>query len=177
MRRGILLAAVLAFCGGALGCGGSDTTGPSGDRSKVAGVYHLATLTFDPHGSLPKVDILDRLATADRPELVLSRTNDTFQAITRDPESGRFESVEGKYTLFGTNGLRLSFKRRDDAQLLLLPQRAEFEFDETSMTLTYHANSAVSLTQLRNLVPEFQTEQLPDPVQGELVVVFTLDRR
>jgi len=176
MRRGILLAA-LVLCGVVLGCGGSDATGPSGDRSKVAGVYTLATLTFDPHGSLPKVDIMERLAPADRPELVLSRTDYTFQAVTRDPGSGRFEAVEGQYTLFGSDGLRLRFKRQDDAQKLLLPQRAEFVFDETSMTLTYHANTAVSLSRLRNLVPEFRNEQLPDPVQGELVLVFTLDRR
>lgn len=177
MRRGVLLAAIVAICVGVLGCGGGDVTGPSQDRSRVAGVYHLAALTFDPHGSLPKTDIMERLAPADRPELVLSRTDNTFQAVTRDQHTGRFVAVEGQYTILNGEGVRLRFKRLEDAQRLLLPQRAELVFDDTTMTLTYHANTAVSLTQLRNLVPEYRNEQLPDPVQGELVLVFTLDRR
>lgn len=175
-RKGFLLMATVVACSAWLGCSGGDTTGPAVDRSEVAGVYQLAALTFDPQGSLPKTDIMNRLAPADRPELVLSRKDDTFQSVTRDQESGRFVAVEGTYTPL--NGLvRLRFKKAADADRLLLPQRAEFDFDKTSMTLTYHANTAVSLARLREFVPEYRSEQLPDPVLGELVLVFTLDRR
>jgi hypothetical protein len=157
-------------------CGGKDVTGPAQDRALVAGVYHLSALSFDPQGSLPKTDIIGRLAPADRPELVLSRTEDTFQAITRDPSSGKFVEVVGTYTVLDGQ-VRLSFKRAEDAQRFFLPQQVDLVFDKTAMTFSYHANTAVSLVRLRELVPEFRTEQLPDPVLGELVLVFTLDRK
>lgn len=176
MYKGVLRTAAVLACSALIGCGDVDTTGPSVDRGEVAGVYHLAALTFDPQGSLPKTDIMSRLAPADRPELVLSRSDDTFQSITRDPDSGRIIAVEGTYTPL-TGLVRLRFKKAADADRLLLPQRAEFDFDKTAMTLSYHANTAVSLARLRELVPEYRTEQLPDPVLGALVLVFTLDRR
>lgn len=175
MRRGVLLTLAFVAWGAVSGCGG-DSTGPTQDRSQVAGVYHLEALTFDPQGSLPKTDIMSRLAPADRPEIYLSRTDNTFQSVTRDQTSGRIVAVEGTYTVLDGQ-VRLNFKKTTDAERLLLPQRVELEFDTTALTLSYHANTAVSLTRLRELVPEFRTEQLPDPVLGELVLVFTLDRK
>lgn len=163
---------------GAAGCGdaGEETAPSSIDREKVAGVYQLIEFSFDPRGSLPKVDILDRLPSADRPELVISHSDDTFQSIARDPATGWYNVVEGEY-LFRNNVLRLTFKKAEDAQWLLLPRRVDFSFDEANSTLTYHANTGVSLSILRNLVSEYEKEQLPDPVIGELLVIFKLDRR
>lgn len=176
MRRGILFAAVLAW-GAVTGCGSKGPTGPSVDRGEVAGVYHLAALTFDPQGSLiPKMDILARLVPADRPELVISRTDNTFQTVLRDPLTGRFEAAEGTYTPLDGQ-VRLSFKKAAEAQRLLLPQRAELDFDREAMTLSYHANTAISRERLLELVPEYRTEQISDPVLGQLVLVFTLDRK
>lgn len=175
MRKGILSTALLAL-GVAAGCGGGqETTGPTVDRTVVAGVYNLATLSFDPQGSLPRTDILDRLAPADRPELVISKKDDSFQLIFRDPASGRFEVAEGNYTLLDGQ-VRLNFKKAEDARRLLLPERVEFNFNEAEVILSYRAYTNVSLMRLRELVPEFQNEQLPDPVYGELAVVFTLNR-
>jgi hypothetical protein len=175
MRKGILIAVLLAW-GALTGCGEGEPVGPTVDRSAVAGVYHLAALSFDPQGSLPKTDILGRLAPADRPELSIGRTDDRFRLAFRDPGSGLPELVEGSYTLLNEQ-VRLSFKKSADARAILLPQRLELDFDRQTMTLSYRANTDVSLARLRELVPEFRNEQLPDPVFGELVVVFDLDRR
>jgi hypothetical protein len=146
------------------------------DRSAVAGVYQLATLSFDPQGSLPKTDILSRLAPADQPELSISRTDNGFSLLFRDPVGGRHEVVEGTYTLLDGQ-VRLNFRKAADAQRTLLPKRIELQVDKAAMTLSYTTNTAVSLVRLRELVPEFRTEQLPDPVLGELAVIFTLDRK
>ncbi len=175
MRKGILIAALLVW-GAVSGCGGREPAGPTIDRSAVAGIYHLTALSFDPQGSLPKTDILGRLAPADRPELAISRTDNRFRLAFRDPGTGLPELVEGTYTLLDDH-IRLNFKKSADARSILLPQRLELDFDKVTMTLSYLANTDVSLARLRELVPEFRNEQLPDPVFGELTVVFTLDRR
>lgn len=176
MRKGFLSTAVLLALGVVAGCGGGrESTGPTLDRTVVAGVYNLATLSFDPQGSLPKTDILDRLAPGDLPELVISKKNDTFQLIFRDPATSLMVVAEGNYTLLDGQ-VRLNFKKGEDARRLLLPERVEFNFNEAEAILSYRAYTNVSLMRLRELVPEFQNEQLPDPVYGELAVVFTLNR-
>jgi hypothetical protein len=168
------MAAVLAL-GMTAACGDKEMTEPTVDRTAVAGVYDLATLTFDPHGSLPKTDILARLAPPDQPELVIARADDTFQLFFRDPSDGTMNLAEGKYTLLDGQ-IRLNFRSAKEAERLLLPQRVEFDFNETAMTLSYQINTHVPLARLRELVPEYRTEQLPDPVAGQLAVIFTLDR-
>lgn len=174
--RGVLGAVLIAMALTASGCSDDRGTGPRVDRSEVAGIYHLSALTFDPRGSLPEVDIIDRLEEADLPELILSRSDDTFQSITRDPSSGRFIAVDGKYT-YRNRVVRLQFPRATDAERLLLPQNPDFEFNSSESTLTYRADTEASLSRLRDLVPEYLDEQLPDPVLGELYLVFRMNRR
>lgn len=175
MSGRVLLTLALVAWVAMTGCGGKDATGPTKDYSQVSGVYHLEALSFDPQGSLPKTDLISRLAVADRPELYLG-TDGSFDALTRDHGVGRPVLVGGRYT-FINGQVQLKFKRAEDAQRFFLPQQVELNFDKTAMTLSYHANTSVSLVRLRELVPEFRTEQLPDPVLGELVLVFTLDRK
>lgn len=175
MRKGILSTLLLVLVTVAA-CGEKDPAGPLVDRSAVAGVYRLVSLSFDPQGSLGKVDIITRLAPADQPELWISRSDNGFQLVFRDPESGLVKVAKGSYTLLESQ-VRLNFDRTDEAQRLLLPKRIEFDFDRTAMTLSYLANTQVSLHRLRELAPEFRNEQLPDPVLGELAVIFELDRK
>src|SRR5690625_505422 len=176
MRRLRLLGLFLLLLGLVAGCGSDEPAGPTFDRSSVAGVYHLGALTFDPQGSLPRVDILDRLSPADRPDLTISYTDDTFQLVFRAPLSGLVRVAKGRYSPDGDQ-IELNFDHAEDAQSLLLPKRSGFDFDRGAMPLSYAATSYVSLVRLRELVPEFRTEQLPVPVLGELVVVFEYDRR
>lgn len=175
MRNKALLTLALAVCGAFAGCTEKDPTGPVQDYSQVSGVYHLEALSFDPQGSLPKTDLISRLAIRDRPELYLGKDG-LFDALTRDQELGRPVLVEGTYS-YKNGEVQLNFKKMADAEQFFLPQKVSFVFDKTAMTLSYHANTGVSLKRLRQVVPEFRTEQLPDPVVGELVVVFTLDRK
>lgn len=152
-------------------CGGDGSpTEPGIDRDLVVGVYDITTLTFDPNGSLPQKDIAERLDPTIRPQFVVARDR-TFQIAFIDPVSKRIETVEGEYsTLRG--GIRLEFDSEQGARLLL-PRRLDLDFSEETATLSFSGEISVPLDRLRELVPEFQDEQLPNQVRGALAVVFT----
>lgn len=177
MRFNVLVAGFLAFA--AVAACTSEDEGPFGprlDREQVAGVYNLTTLTFDPRGSLPAKDVLGLLPPADRPQLVVGRTDDTFQIAFRDPVTGLIEPLAGTYEL-REKGIRLNFATLQDAQRLLFPQQIDLAFAEEAVTLSDERNQSVPLPRLRELVPEFAEEPLANPVPGRLMVLFTLDRR
>lgn len=155
---------------GTAGCGGGDGFAPNTIQpEEVAGLYNLTTLTFDPMGSLPNQNILARIDTTFR-QLVVS-LDTTFQLAFIDPTTQKIEPLEGKYVL-EADGIELVFRTDGDAQLLLLPRRLGLDFDQQAQVLSFGDSVSVSLTRVRQLIPEFQNEPLSDPLPGDLVVVF-----
>lgn len=144
---------------------------PGIDRDLVVGIYDITTLTFDPNGSLPEEDIAERLDPAIRPQLVIARDR-SFQIAFIDPVTSRIETVEGEYSTL-RDGIRMEFDSDEGARLLILPRRLELDFHEELGTLSFAGAVDVPLNRLRELVPEYQGEQLPNQVRGALEVVFT----
>jgi hypothetical protein len=150
-----------------LGCG--DASGPS--RSEVAGTYFLTTLTFDPQGVLPAVDILARLE-GDVPRLILAPAGEA-QLVFEDPESGLITTTNGAYST-PEGGVRIDFGQNSGFRDVLLSRRMTFSAaSETILTFDASAPDGVPRARLLELVPEFIGEQLLDPVPGQLTVTFT----
>lgn len=151
-----------------LACGG-DASGPS--REEVAGSYLLTTLTFDPQGSLPAVDVLARI-TGGVPRLVLAPGGES-QLVFEDPATGLITTTNGAYST-PEGSVRIAFDQGSALNALLLSRRMTFR-ENADGTLTFDAASpdGVSRQRLVQLVPEFANEQLLDPVPGQLTVTFT----
>ena len=149
------------------GCG--DASGPS--RTEVAGTYLLTTLTFDPQGVLPAVDILARLDGA-VPRLVLAPAGEA-QLVFEDPGTGLITTTNGTYST-PQEGVRVDFGSNSAFRSVLLSRRMTFE-ESTAGTLVFDAAApdGVDRARLIELVPEFAEEQLLDPVPGQLTLVFT----
>lgn len=172
MRWRSLAVLTTAFLAAAA-CGDDDDglLEPRLEREAVAGVYDISTLTFDPLGSLPVKDIATKLDPSIRPRLVVA-LDGTFQFAFIDPSTRRFVTVDGSYETL-SDGILLSFGSTTDSQRLLLPQRLELTYTEAAGTLSFAGESDAFLARLIELVPEFEDEQLRDPVRGELRVTFT----
>ncbi|HEX7051403.1 MAG TPA: hypothetical protein VF188_14445 [Longimicrobiales bacterium] len=154
------------------GCDDDDEPfAPGLDVDAVVGFYDPATLTFDPLGSLPVVHIAERLDPGVPPQLNLARDG-TFQIVFRYLSTGRFEVIDGEFTTL-PDGVRLEFGSEADAQRLLLPQRVELAFNASTGSLSFVGEVDVPLDRLLELAPEFEDEQLRDPVRGELTMIFT----
>jgi|SRR5688572_1623226 len=177
MRWRPLLAALLAVA--MAGCGDDDEKEPfrpGEDRERVAGVYIIDTYTFDPQGSLPETDILARIGAKDRPELILSRTEDRAQLFFRSPVSGAYLLVEGKYSI-RRDVVRLDFRSAKEADQVFLGQRFDLTFDVATATLTADEFVTVPLSPLVELVPEWRDEPLTDPLPGRIRLRFALERK
>lgn len=167
--------AVLAAAALVAGC--DDDFGPRPPELEVTGTYLMTALTFDPQGSLPPVDLLARLDVATRPRLVMGR-NGRAQLVFENPATGLITLANVTYT--GTTGgdVRIDFASGSNNlyRNVLLSARMSFHWNEAAGTLTFVGPSpdGVDRTRLLQLVPEWQGEQLFDPVPGELAVVFTL---
>ena len=164
MRRSgfILPILLLSACG--------DSSGPSTD-SQFMGTYVVTTLTFDPQGILPAVDILARLE-GDVPRLVLARDGQS-QLVFEDPATGLITTANGTYSTTSSS-VRLDFGTDTAFRTVLLSRRMTFSGDGGA-TLTFDAAApdGVDRARLLQLAPEFADEQLLDPVPGQLTVVFT----
>lgn len=157
---------------GVAACGDDGPTEPVFARAELGGSYALQAFSFDPTGSLPRVDILARLGAAQTPVLVVSPTSNLFQLQLRDPDTGFITTLSGTYRPT-VEGLVLNFQSDADAGMLLLPRRAEFTFDAATRTLLFaDADASVLRTRLVELVPEFENEQLPATVIGSLELRF-----
>lgn len=159
---------------GAGACDDDSPTGPPGlDRSEVAGTYSLTVLHFDPQGSLAEVDLRDRLMVQD-PSLQLTQDG-VAQLAFRDPSTDLLVTVDGTYTTTATS-VRVDFGEETQHRRLLLPDSPEFDFqagEEASLTFQ-STEPTVSRQRLIELVPEFEDEQLLDPVPGVLEVAFSM---
>ena len=161
-RAGLILPVLLLFA-----CG--DASGPS--RSEFAGTYVVTTLTFDPQGVLPAVDILARLE-GDVPRLVLAPAGEA-QLVFEDPETGLITTSNGTYST-PESGVRINFGTGTAFRSVLLSRRMDFTaVDETALTFDAEAPDGVDRQRLLQLAPEFAGEQLLDPVPGQLTIVFT----
>lgn len=172
MRWRIIPALMLTAVIATTGCSDDkDPFEPGQDVEHVAGVYDIRTLTFDPNGSLEEKDIAARLDPNIPPQLVIGLDR-TFQIAFIDPVTRRIDTVEGTLQVL-TGGVRLNFATLDGAQRILLPRRLDLELDQEAGTLSFTGDVDVSLARLIELVPEFEEEQLRDPVRGTLTVKFT----
>lgn len=157
----VIAAAMLLACG--------DASGPS--RPEFAGTYVLTTLTFDPQGVLPAVDILARLE-GDVPRLILAPAGEA-QLVFEDPVSGLITTTNGAWSTPDA-GVRIDFGHDNAFRDVLLSRRMTFAaVGETTLTFDASAPDGVPRARLLELVPEFTGEQLLDPVPGQLTVTFT----
>lgn len=161
-RSGLILPILLLFA-----CG--DASGPS--SSEFVGTYSVTTLTFDPQGVLPAVDILARL-DGDVPRLVLAPGGEA-QLVFEDPATGLITTSNGTYSTPET-GVRVDFGSGTAFRSVLLSRRMTFTAaDATALTFDAAAPDGVDRQRLLQLAPEFAGEQLLDPVPGQLTIVFT----
>lgn len=171
--RAVVLGGLMALLG-AGACDDDSPTGPPGlDRSEVAGTYGLTVLSFDPQGTLAEVDLRDRLVVED-PSLQLTQDG-VVQLAFRDPSTDLLVTVNGTYTTTATS-VRLDFGQETQHRRLLLPDAPEFDFQAgDAASLTFQSSDpTVSRQRLIELVPEFEEEQLLDPVPGVLEVAFSM---
>lgn len=173
LKRAMVLGCLVALPG-AVACGDDSPTGPPGlDRSEVAGTYGLTILSFDPQGSLAEVDLRDRLVVQD-PSLQLTQDG-VAQLAFRDPSTDLLVTVNGTYNTTATS-VRINFGEETQHRRLLLPDAPEFTFQAgAEASLTFQSTEpTVSRERLVELVPEFEDEQLLDPVPGVLEVAFSM---
>ena len=152
------------------GCGDSDPTAP---RVDVRGNYTLTELTFDPQGSLPATDLRSRIEVT-IPRLVLAN-NGLAQLIAEDPATGLVTTADASYPVLDSTHVRVTF---DEGETMFrgsfLSRRMTFDYNHSARTLTFSGASpdGVDRARLIATVPEWQQEQLLDPVPGTLHVVF-----
>lgn len=162
LAAGAVAVMLMASCGG-------DPSSPS--RQDVAGTYVLTTLSFDPQGVLPEVELLGRLQ-GNAPRLILAPAGEA-QLVFQDPATGLFTVVDGSYST-PQEGVRVDFGSSTTSyRNVLLSRRMTFS-DSGTGVLTFDGAppDGVDRDRLVQLVPEFADEQLIDPVPGVLVVVF-----
>src|SRR5690606_345552 len=141
------------------------------DPAAVAGVYDITHMTFDPDGSVPEVDIAQRLDPTIRPQLVVA-LDLTFQLAYIDPATKKITTIDGEYETL-LDGLRLKFPSRQASQQILLPQRLDLTYFEVSGTLAFDGAVDADLDRLVELASEYAEEQFPNPVRGRLEIEFT----
>ena len=166
---------VLAMAVGA--CGDDDPSDPDDPdltRAEVAGQYEMTLLTFDPQGSLPLVNLLERLDSANLPDLVVASNEDSLQLVFRDPDGGLIRTVAGSYDL-GDQGISISLANSTEPAKLLLPRTASYLYDEGAESLSFVGNISADTSRLFVLVPEWSGEPVTSPLPGVLSVTFTRD--
>ncbi|HEX6939272.1 MAG TPA: hypothetical protein VF158_07655 [Longimicrobiales bacterium] len=165
----------MVLVGAAAVAGGCSDEGsplePTLEPDVVAGVYDITRMTFDPDGSIPEVDIAQRLDPTVRPQLVVA-LDLTFQLAYIDPATKKIITVDGEYETL-VDGIRLKFPSRDASQQILLPPELDLVYAAEAATLAFQGGVDADLARLVALAPEYAEEQFPDPVRGELDIEFT----
>lgn len=171
---------VWALVAGALfvgACGDDDSSGPDEPdltRADVAGQYEMTQLAFDPQGSLPEVDLLERLDPVNLPDLILASNEDSLQLVFRDPDGGLVRTVPGGYDL-GDTSVDVELVNAAEPAKLLLPSSVRYQFDADAETLSFTGAIQADTTRLFVLVPEWSGEPVTNPLPGTLKVTFTRD--
>ena len=176
MIRGMVLALVAASS--LLGaCGDDDPSRPNEPdltRADVAGQYEMTALSFDPQGSLPEIDLLERLDPVNLPDLILASNEDSLQLVFRDPDGGLVRTVPGGYDL-GDTTIDVDLVNAIEPAKLLLPREVRYVFDGEAETLSFSGAIQADTARLFVLVPEWSGEPVTNPLPGTLSVTFTRD--
>lgn len=153
-----------------LGCGGDSSSVTGVKIEDLAGTYSLTKLAFDPQGALPEADIMSGLGAS--PELIVSANNQA-QIVFQDPITLLFTTIGGSVKTTKT-GARIAFSNNSDYADLLLSKIMEFDYAESTRTLTFDGDApdGVRRQNLIRLVEDWADEQLFDPVPGRLQVTF-----
>lgn len=172
-----ILAIALSFGLAACGDDGTGPRLPDLTRADVAGHYEMTALTFDPQGSLPEVDLFARLPEP-LPSLVLV-ANGQAQLVSRDPETGLIAVAAATYTVSSLGRVQFTFDQSSTLHLqTLLASSMVFDFVATPRSLVFDATvtGGIDRATLLELVPEWEDEQLFDPVPGVLRVVYQVEQ-
>lgn len=155
------------------GCGSSSTDPDALEPAAVAGTYALTTLTFDPQGVLPEMDVRSRIESEHRPTLALTAQG-AAQVVFLDPTTELTQTVNGTFSTSSTE-VEITFAQNSDYPRFLLSRRMAFTHTAGPPTLTFQgpAPDGVSRQRLVELIPEWEGEQLLNPTPGDLRVVFT----
>ena len=143
------------------------------EQVELRGQYELTQLSFDPQGVLPLVELKDRVGT-NLPRLVLAQ-NLRAQLIVTDT-LGLTSLANGTYASTHADSVQLDFGTNPSIYgRILMSQSMRFFRSEGSASLTFSGSHPEGLERARllELVPEFQGEQLLDPVPGVLTITFT----
>lgn len=173
MKRIATLATTLLMLPVLAGCGG-DSSPIEPERPDVTGTYTLTDLWFDPQGSLPDINLMARLE-GPLPSLVLA-ANGQAQLVSRDPQTGLVAVAGATYTFTPANKVQFTFEAGSTLHAqTFLANAMQFTFVEPPRTLLFDATvpgGGISRAALLRLVPEWEDEQLFDPVPGDLTVVY-----
>jgi hypothetical protein len=153
---------------------GCDDSGPTAPDIDVRGSYTLTELSFDPQGSLPAMNLVNRITQTTIPRLVLA-TNNRAQLVAEDPATGLITTANASFTVIDSTHVRVTFDQGSTMhQSIFLSQRMTFTYDPATRSLTFDGASPDGIARARLLqaVPEWQQEQLLDPVPGTLHVAF-----
>lgn len=161
----LLLATVLVAC--------DDDANPFIPQLDVRGNYSLHELTFDPQGTLPQIDLRAR-TTSTIPRLVLV-AGGRAQLVFEDPATGLVTTADAGYSITSAGDVRVDFDAGSSLYRgAFLSRQMTFAYDSAQRSLTFTGTSpdGVDRTRLIALVPEWEDEQLFDPVPGTLRVVY-----
>lgn len=176
MKHAMIVMTTLVMAPVVAGCGDDRSPILEPIDKDVSGMYTLAELRFDPQGSLPEVDLLARMEGT-LPTLVLV-SGGRAQLVFRHPDTGLVSVADAQYVIGADERVRFAFN--DQSTLhgrTLLSNDMRFNFIEQPRTLVFDsiAPGGIDRARLLQLVPEWQDEQLFDPVPGRLTVVYRDD--
>lgn len=176
MKHMTTFAAALVMVPFLAGCGG-DSSPSEPQRPDVTGTYTLTDLWFDPQGSLPDINLMARIE-GPLPSLVLA-ANGQAQLVSRDPETGLVAVANATYSFTPANKVQFTFGAGSALHAqTFLSNAMQFTFVQPPRTLLFDETvpgGGISRAALLRLVPEWQDEQLFDPVPGQLTVVYRVD--
>lgn len=175
MKRISALAATLVMAPVLAGCGGD--SGPlAPERPDVTGTYTLTQLWFDPQGSLPDINLMERME-GPLPKLVLV-ANGQAQLVSTDPATGLVVVANATYSFTPANRVQFTFDAGSTLHSqTFLTNAMQFTFAQPPKTLLYDqtVTGGISRDALRRLVPEWESEQLFDPVPGDITIVYQVE--
>ena len=167
----VAMTVVLGACGDDDDPSGPDD--PDLTRADVAGEYELVTLSFDPVGSLPAANLLQRIDFAEVPSLIVAANEDSLQLVFRI-NGELLRIVPGGYDL-DDEGLTAELSTAVTPAEILMPRTIDYTFDEDDETLHFQGSMAADTARLFELVPEWSGEPVTDPLPGILTVTFDRD--
>lgn len=155
-------------------CGDSDPVDPNIPRAELAGSYQLTQLQFNPQGSLPAVDLKQRIDSLGKPMPSLTlHTDGTLQLFFQEPGSTHLRLVNGTFRTTTTGAVLDLGDNAAFYRTIMLSRHMTFtRHADNSLGFAAEAPNGVQKESLFVLVPEWSGEPLVDPVPGQLNVTF-----